>query len=178
MSAKSPSRADLLKDGGFYPVPVPLGWKLSGSEGEDVVIPVVSGHPFHRILARGALLATEAHPGQPRELMTLRHYKLPEAPSEAVLRQYSELVLAPLVDLGVEPSVASSGICSCRLSERPCAKLIVERASATDNRTSIHYLLLDRAGHSWELVYLLRPNNLAAWTPLLEEIDGPISSNS
>jgi hypothetical protein len=115
----------------------------------------------------------EGQPGRPRELMTLRHYKLPEPPSETVLQLYSELVLNPLIKLGVRPHVASSGVCSCKLSERPCVKLVVERDGADDNRTSIHYLLLDRAAQPWELVYLLRPETLGTWAPLFAEIDGP-----
>jgi hypothetical protein len=37
----TPSRAELLEDGGLYPVVVPLGWKLIGQAGEDLAIPAV-----------------------------------------------------------------------------------------------------------------------------------------
>lgn len=71
-SSPLPSRADLLRDGGLYPIPVPLSWKLIGADGEDVPIPLVEGSAFHRILARGALLATETRAGEPPETMLRR----------------------------------------------------------------------------------------------------------
>lgn len=167
-----PSRADLLANGGLYPVPVPLGWKLIGALGEDVAIPVVAGDPCHRILARGALLATEQNPGQPPEVMTLRQYKLPGPPSADILSQYAALVLGTLTKQGAAPRVVSQQVSRCALSERPCAKLVVQRTSSSDSRTEIHYLVSDLANLNWELVYLLRGDNLRVWAPLLAEIDG------
>ncbi len=168
-----PSRANLLRLGGLYPVPVPLGWKLIGANGEDVTIPVVAGDPFHRILARGALLATEHDPGHPAEAMTLRKYALPSPPSADILEKYTQMVLATLTKQGVSQRVASQRISTCALSHLPCAKLVVERTTSGDSRTEIHYLVCDLASLNWELVYLLRRDNLSSWAPLLAEIDGP-----
>src|SRR4051812_16931568 len=80
-----PSRTDLLKTGGLYPVSVPLGWKLIDEAGQDVAIPAVPGDPFHRILARGALLATEIRSGPQPEVMTLRQYALPAPLTPTIL---------------------------------------------------------------------------------------------
>jgi hypothetical protein len=168
-----PSRTDFLRLGGLYPVPVPLGWKLIGARGEDVAIPVVAGDPFHRLLARGALLATEHDPGHPAEVMTLRKYALPSPPSGDILEKYTELVLATLTKQGVAPRVASQQISRCALSQLPCAKLVVERTTSGDSRTEIHYLVCDLASLNWELVYLLRRDNLSSWAPLLAAIEGP-----
>jgi hypothetical protein len=35
----------------------------------------------------------------------------------------------------------------------------------------LRYLVRDQTGQGWELVYLLRRDNLDAWGPLLGEID-------
>lgn len=170
-NAQLPSRAELLRNGGLYPVPVPLNWKLIGTDGEDVRIPTVEGSAFHRILARGALLATETHPGNPPEAMTLRRYSLSGAPSPDILEQYAKGLLDALTQQGLGPRIVSQQIVACRLSQEPCAKLVVQRESNADNRTEVHYLLRDQATSSWELVYLLRRDNLSAWAPLLAEID-------
>jgi hypothetical protein len=52
----------------------------------------------------------------------------------------------------------------------------VERTDSGDSRTEFHYLVSDLANLNWELVYLLRRDNLGAWAPLLAEIDGPLSA--
>ena len=172
-----PSRAGLLRDGGLYPIPVPLGWKLIGARGEDVAIPLVAGDPFHRILARGSLLATEQNPGQPPEVMTLRQYALPGPPSVAILSQYAALVLGTLTKQGTAPRVVGQQISNCALSNQACAKLVLERTNSGDRRTEIHYLVSDLANVNWELVYLLRRDNLGSWVPLFAEIDGPPSAH-
>src|SRR5262245_15697176 len=127
--AQVPSVVDLLREGGLYPVPLPLGWKLVGEQGEDVPIPAVPGDPFHRILARGALLATELQPSQPAEAMMLRQCVLAGPPSETTLEQYAELVLDSLVQQGLGPRVVDKHVFSCALSQQPCAKLVIERGS-------------------------------------------------
>src|SRR5262245_9764531 len=55
-----PSRADMLKDGGLYPIPIPLGWKMIDEDARAIDIPEVPGDPFHRVLGKGSLMATEA----------------------------------------------------------------------------------------------------------------------
>jgi hypothetical protein len=171
-----PSRADLLREGGLYPIPVPLGWKLIGAHLEDVPIPSIPGDPFHRILSRGELLATEQNPGQPAEAMTFRRYPLPGPPSAGILGQYTALVLGILSKQGIAARVVSQQILRCALSgsQQPCAKLVVEKQIRSgDSMTEIHYLVSDSAGLSWQLVYLLRRDDLDSWAPLLAEIEGP-----
>ena len=167
-----PSREELLRDGGLYPIPAPLEWKLIGAEGEDVAIPHVEGSPFHRILARGALLAAETEPQQPPELMTLRKLTLPSPLPSALLEQYSAQLRAHLSKNGIESRLIFQELAPCALTVERCAKLVLERRSASDDRTELRYLLCDRTGQGWELAYLLRRDNLAAWSPLLAEIDG------
>jgi len=171
-TSQAPSRAELLRDGGLYPIPVPLDWKLIGEHGEDVAIPAVPGDPIHRILARGALLATEIHPGTPPELMALRQSPFPGAPSSTILEQYVKQVLDGLTQQGVQPRLVSQQIVPCALSPQPCAKVVVERTTPADDRTERHYLIRDRAGFTWELVYLFRRNSVRSWAPLFAEIDG------
>src|SRR5262245_12137991 len=166
-----PSHAELLRDGGLYPIPVPLGWKLIGSNGEDIAIPVVENGPFHRILARGALLATEAHPGQPPEAMTLRMFALSGPPSQPILDDYSRLVNDAASRQGLHPRIVSKQIIPSALSSEPCAKLVIEQGGTTDRRLEIRYLVRDRAGSTWELAYVLRADNAVAWSPLLAEIE-------
>lgn len=166
-----PLHADLLEKGGLFPIPVPRGWKLIGADGQDEAIPNVPTDPFHKLLARGALLATESHAGNPPEAMTLRRYAFPGAPS-ASLQTYATLVLNALRDQGLGARVLRQESLACALTPGPCAKLVVERISDHDSRVEIHYLLRDRAELGWELVYLLRRDNLAAWQPLFGEIEG------
>ena len=168
-----PSRADLLKDGGLYPIPVPLGWKVIDETGQEVDIPAVPGHPFHRILARGALLVTEGDRADQPEVMMLRPYPLPPGPiTLGVLDRYVSIVTADLAKRGVALRLTARQITTCTLSNEPCAKVVVDRTAPTDTRAEIHYLVRDKTRQSWELVYLVCRENLSAWTPLLAEIDG------
>src|SRR4051812_44322768 len=57
-----PSTAEVLAQGGIYPVTVPLGWKLVNEAGQPEDIPSVPGAPFHRIIAKGAILAQPPGP--------------------------------------------------------------------------------------------------------------------
>jgi hypothetical protein len=167
-----PSRADLLKNGGLYPIPVPRGWKLIDTEGEDVALPVIPSDPFHKVLARGALLATEIQPGGLPEAMTLRQYAFAGAPAGS-LQAYATLILNGLRGQQLGARVLRQESLACALTPGPCAKLVVERISPADDRIEVHYLLRDHAGLSWELVYLLRRDNLSGWAPLLGVIEGP-----
>jgi hypothetical protein len=152
---------------------VPLGWKLIGPQLQDEVIPRVPGDPFHRILARGELLATEQDPGHPPEAMMFRRYPLPGPPSAGILGQYVAGVFDTLTKQGVAARAVTQVILRCALSQHPCAKLVVEKQIKSGERMiEIHYLVSDSAGLSWLLVYLLRPDNLASWAPLLAEIEG------
>lgn len=170
------SRAELHWDGGLYPVPVPLGWKLIGPDSGEVPMPRGAGDPHHLVLARGALLATERVPGRPPEAMMLRRFALSGPPSARILPSYANLVVQGLMMQGLVARVVTQEIAPCALSPHPCAKLVFERASSNDDRREVHYLVLDRGGQSWELVYLLRRDNLDAWAPLLKEIDAPSSA--
>jgi hypothetical protein len=58
------------------------------------------------------------------------------------------------------------------VSEEPCVKLVIQRQPDADARTELRYLIRDRASSTWELVYLLRSDNLPQWAPLLAEIEG------
>lgn len=172
--ATPPSRAELLRFGGFYPIPVPLTWKLIGTDGEDVAIPPIEGSPFHRILARGALLATETSPGSPPEAMTLSESLFPYhgAPSAALLERYTETLISELSRQRLAPRVVSQQVFSCAVSQQACAKLVIERNADSDNRTELRYLLRDQASLTWELVYLVRRDNLPQWAPLFAELEG------
>src|SRR4051812_46965275 len=57
-----PSTAQVLAQGGIYPVAVPLGWKLVNEAGKPEDIPSVAGDPFHKIIAIGAILAQPPGP--------------------------------------------------------------------------------------------------------------------
>jgi hypothetical protein len=166
-----PSRDDLLRSGGLFPIPLPLGWKLIDEAGKEVPLPAVPGDPFHRILARGALLATEAEPGRLSEAMTLRRYALPGAVSPAMVDQYVRFVLDHLAKQGVAPRLVSQQVADCALSDEPCGKIVFDRASPTDTRSEVHYLVRDRGQQAWQLVYLLRRENVSAWAPLFAELD-------
>jgi hypothetical protein len=170
-SSYRPLRGDPQRDVGLYPVPLPLGWKLIGAKGEDVPIPAVANAPFHRIHAQGGLLATESRQGNPPELMMLRPYPLPGPPSNEILEKYTKSVLDAGKKQDFRPQVVAEQIAPCAYSDEPCIKLVVQRSAATDKRTEVHYLLRDRGGQSWELVYLLRMESLRAWVPLFAEID-------
>lgn len=166
-----PSRSDLLRQGGLYPIPIPHTWKLIGSQGEDIAIPPVAGHPFHRILARGALLAMEKEPTGPAEAMTLRQIALPSELSATLLQSYVLQVVESLAQQGLAPRVLDQRVAICRLSATPAAKVVLERNHPRDDRLELRYLVRDQTGQGWELVYLLRRGNLDAWGPLLSEID-------
>jgi hypothetical protein len=172
-----PSREDLLKAGGLYPIPVPHGWKLINTEGEDEAIPLLPGEPFHRILARGPLLATEVNGGERPEVMTLRRYAFGEA-TAATLQMYATLVLNGLRTQGLGGRVVRQEVVACALTVQPCAKLQVRRADTPDDRVELHYLLRDHADLGWELVYWLRRDHLAAWAPLIAEVEGPAGGAS
>lgn len=169
------SRTGLRKIAGLYPIPLPNGWKLIDTEGEDFAIPDTPDEPFHKILARGALLATELQPGEPPEVMTLRQYAFSGAPADN-LRTYATLILNGLRGQQLGARVLRQESLACALTPGPCAKLVVQRISPADDRIEIRYLLRDHAGLSWELVYLLRHDNLSAWAPLLAEIEGPAAA--
>jgi hypothetical protein len=173
-SVSNPSRADLLKEGGIYPVVVPLGWKLIGPAGEDIAIQRVHGHPHHRILAQGALLATETARTEQPEVMTARRFALPGPVTPDILDRYSDAVVDALGKKGVKPRVDEKRIGICALSEEPCGKLVVSRLAQADGRMEIHFLVRDQKREPWELTYLIRQADVDRWRPLLEEIEGPL----
>jgi len=168
-----PSRAELLEHGGVYPVVVPLGWKLIGSAGEDVPIPPVPGAPFHRILAQGALLATEEARTEQAEMMMVRHFPLP-APITNMLDRYADAVMGTLAKQGLNPRLDEKRIGTCTLSDEPCAKVVVSRLAPRDGRLEIHFLVRDKKDVTWELTYLLRQAEIDRWRPLLAEVEGPL----
>jgi hypothetical protein len=168
-----PSRADLLKEGGIYPVVVPLGWKLVGPAGEDIAIPPVPGQTFHRILAQGALLATEATRTEQAEMMTVRRYSLPGPITPDILDRYAGIILEALAKQRLTPVLDEKRIGICALSDEPCGRIVVSRRSPADGRTEIHFLVRDQKGDTWELTYLIRQADAHRWRALLAEIDGP-----
>jgi hypothetical protein len=170
----TPSRADLLKNGGIYPVIVPLGWKLVGPAGEDIAIQAVPGHPVHRILAQGALLATEESHDAQREMMTVRPYPLPGPVTPDILDRYTKLVLESLTKKGLKPRLEGRHFGICALSHEPCGKVVMSRMSPQDDRMEIHFVLRDQKREGWELTYLIRRAEVERWRLLLAEIDGPI----
>lgn len=171
--AEAASRADLLKDGGIYPVVVPLGWKIVGPSGEHEDIPAIPGHPFHRILGRGALLAVEAVRSDQPELMVLRQYGLRVPVTSAMLGRYADSVLHALSLKTLRPRVDEQRIGICALSSQPAGKVVVSRLAPGDGRMDIRYLVRDLKGQPWELTYLVRQSDIDRWRPLLEEIEGP-----
>jgi hypothetical protein len=171
-----PSRADLLKDGGLYPIPIPRGWKLIGADGEDIAIPDLPSDPFHKVLARGALLATEIQPSNLPEAMTLRQYGFAGAPAEN-LQAYATTVLNAMRAQQLGARVLRQESLPCALTSAPCAKWLIEHISEADDRIEIRYLLRDRAGLGWELVYLFRRDTIAARQPLIAEIEGRASKS-
>lgn len=44
-----PSIAEVLKDGGLYPIPIPLGWKMIEGDGQAIDFPEIPGAPFHAV---------------------------------------------------------------------------------------------------------------------------------
>lgn len=140
----------------------------------DEAIPIIEGSPFHRILARGALLATETVPGSPPEGMIFRRAQpaYSAAPSTELLQSFASDVTAELAQHGLAPRLVSQQMFSCAVSAHACAKIIVERNAPADTRTEIRYLIRDRASLNWELFYLIRRENLPRWAPLLAEIEG------
>jgi hypothetical protein len=169
-----PSRADLLKQGGIYPVVVPLGWKLVGPAGEDIAIPPVPGQPFHRLLAKGALMAVEPALTEQPEVMTVRPYALPGSITPELLDRYTDLVVQALVKQGLRPRVAERRIGIGALSNEPCGRIVIDRGVPADGRTEIHFLVRDQKGDSWELTYLIRQTDVDRWRSLLAEIEGPL----
>ncbi len=167
-----PSRADLLTAGGIYPVVVPLGWKLIGKEGADVGIPAVPGDPFHRITAKGALLATEAVRSDQPEVMTVRPFGSSDLFTSQGLDRYVEAVMVTLGERGLEPRLDEKRIGTCALGTGPCVKVVVSRMSPTESRMEIHYLTQDQRDQSWEIVYLVRRAEIERWRLLLAEIEG------
>jgi hypothetical protein len=168
-----PSRADLLKEGGLYPVIVPLGWKLIGSAGEDVAIPAVPGHACHRFLARGALLATEVERNAHPELMTVRQVRFVGPVTAEVLDRCAAVVVDALANQGVKPRVDDKRVGVCALSSEACGRIAIRRMAFGDRRMEIHYLLRDQKHQPWELSYLVRQANVESWRPLFAEMDGP-----
>lgn len=168
------SRSELLDSGGLYPVVVPLDWKLIGAKGQDVTIPRVAGDPVHRILASGALLATEVTPKGPPEMMTFRQHGWSGALGQSVLSRYVEEVLDELAKQGLQPDLEEARIGNFIVSKEPSAKVVVNRM-APDGRQEIRYLARDRRKVWWELLYLVRRTNLDQWLPLLAEIEGVVA---
>jgi hypothetical protein len=70
-----PSRGDLLASGGIYPVIIPLDWVLIDAKGEEESLPRLPGATVHRILVKGALLATESQRYDESEMVTVRQYQ-------------------------------------------------------------------------------------------------------
>jgi hypothetical protein len=167
----TPSRADLLADGGIYPVMIPLGWVFIDAEGQEEGIPAVPGAMVHRILAKGALMATERQSADEPEMVTVRKYNFQGPVNEAILNRYAEIVGAGLHRQGIASDLEVVGLMRCSLSEEPCGKLLVRHMAPNDRRVEYRYLLRDRQRQPWELVYLVRSSNLDAWRPLLAEIE-------
>ncbi|HWE96378.1 MAG TPA: hypothetical protein VG269_20615 [Tepidisphaeraceae bacterium] len=164
----------MLKDGGVYPVPVPLGWKLIDQGGQEIEIQTVPGHPFHRILARGALLAVEGAGKDQPECIMFNQYSLPPGPlTTPILDRYVSIIMDRSAASGCAPKLTSARVTTCALSEEPCLKVVTNRTSPSDTRSEIRYLLRDNTRQGWELVYLIRRQDFASWEPLLAEIEGP-----
>lgn len=167
----TPLRADLLASGGIYPVMIPLGWVFIDAEGQKEAIPLVPGTTVHRILAKGALMATESQSADEPEMMTVRQYDFQGPVNAAVLHRYAEIVGAGLKKQGIPSDLEVVGLMRCAVSEEPCGKLLVRHMAQNDRRVEYRYLLRDRQRQPWELVYLVRSSNLNAWRPLLSEIE-------
>jgi hypothetical protein len=170
---QKPSRAELLESGGLYPVPLPLTWQLIGEDGEPTALPKEEGSSFHRLLAKGALLAVESGNRAEPGTMMLRQYSLSGPVTADFVARYGDAQLKALREQGLAPTVQTRGVSSSAFSAEPCLKLHLLRNHMNDSRAAFHYVLRDRAGKAWELVYLVRRDELDAWKPLLAEIDGP-----
>jgi hypothetical protein len=166
----TPSREDLLKGGGLYPIVFPLGWKLVNTRGELEDVPALPGQPFHRVLVQGALMATSGASDSQGELLMVRWFPLDRS-IEAALDAYARTVAGQIAKQGIAAHVDEARVVTTKLSTAPCGKVVIHRAGANDDRVQIHYLVLDRTGRAWELTYLLRRENLAQWQPLFAEID-------
>lgn len=170
-----PSRADLLKEGGIYPVVVPLGWNLVGPAGEDEAIPHIPGHPVHRILAKGALMAVEPEPAsQPEMMMVVRRYTLSGPITSDILDRYADSVFRALQKQGLEPHLNEKRVGICALSPKQSGRVVLRRDAAGDGRMEIRFLVRDQKGDAWELTYLIRQVDADRWRSLLAEVDGTL----
>jgi hypothetical protein len=168
-----PSRADMLKDGGLYPIPIPLGWKIIDEDARAIDIPEIPGDPFHRVLWKGGLLATEAeHTAEP-EVIALDRHSFTDPLTPDSLGRYADYVMNLNREAGRIAHLTTQQIGKCMLSNEPCGKIVIERTGPTDTRVEIRWLLRDATRQGWELGYLVRRSRLKDWAPLFAEIDGP-----
>ena len=168
-----PSRTELLADGGIYPFVLPLDWVFIGAKGERVAIPGGTQDSFHRILAKGALLATEADERPEPEVALVR--QVAYAPLSAkTFARYADDTVAALRSQKHEPQITESTMLqSSALSPQSIGKLSLKRCGAIDRRIEIHYLVADKVNVTWEIVYLLRSDATPRWSALLAAIETP-----
>jgi hypothetical protein len=162
------SRAELLAAGGIYPVAVPLGWKLVDANGKPESIPAVAGDPFHRVLAKGALVASPAGSGEDSEAVMFTALHEPAPITRSLLESYAEEVVAAAKAKGFAPRIDEKTM----LDTPPRGRLVLARTAPNDGRIERHYLLADAQGVTWQLVYLVRPENLPSWQPLFAAVEG------
>lgn len=158
-----PSRREVVSQGGIYPVAVPLGWKLVNESGHAEDIPAVPGDTFHKILAKGAILAQSPGPaGETSEVVMFTALHQPAPINQSMLDRYAEK-MTNAAGKSVEEKVM--------LTDPPRGRLVLVRTTPSDHRIERHYLLADAKGSTWQLVYLVKPENLDAWRPLFAAVE-------
>jgi len=160
---------------GAYPVIVPLGWALVDEEGRLVPLPnpPASIDPYHRIVAAGELLATEANDTsvhQPQVVM-LQRFALAGPITLAVLDRYLELVVMQLAKQGIASETLSRTMTRSALSAEPCRKIVLKRNGPSDTRIEIHYVFDDHGRGFRDLVYLIRDAEQHPWHAIFAELE-------
>jgi hypothetical protein len=160
---------DLLVPGPTDIAIVPFGWKLVGPDGKEQPIEKVPGTKYHRLPANRALLATDGSGPDRAESMLLTSFHSRGPVTAEMLDRYAEQV-AKSAPAGTEKKVAAKQLFNHTTTREPRGKLFVARTPA-DGRHEIHYLFTDRAHETWQLVYLVRHENVEKWRTLLAELD-------
>ena len=103
----------------------------------------------------------------------LRQYSLSGPVTDEFVARYCEAQLKALRLQGLAPTVHVRALSTSALSPEPCLKVQLLRNHVNDSRAELHYVLRDRAQNAWELIYLVRREELEAWKPIFAEIDCP-----
>jgi hypothetical protein len=160
---------DLLVHGPTDVAVVPFGWKLVDASGKQQEIPTVPGTKYHRLPANRALLATDGNAADKGESMLLASFHSRGPVTASMLDRYAEQV-AKSAPAGTQKKVEAKQMFTHTTTREPRGKLFVSRMPA-DGRHEIHYLFTDRAHETWQLVYLVRNENVDTWRTVLAELD-------